>query len=294
MIFSQRVSKVFAAVLVVCAVQVLFFVNSYAGVFDRENISFCAGIDYTSQYFSRGILYENEGLLIQPYVQATTRLYEDCLGPVNSIDWTAGLWHSFNSNKTGADPASNIRSWYETDLYNWLSFQLWEKYTLATAWHVWWSPSNAFSRGQTWRVKLSYDDSGLLGPWALQPHLMYLKETENESDYGQGSGEYLEVGIAPGFTLIDRVINPVSISFPVTVGFGLDDYYQDASGDDEAFGYVNAGVVLSMPLEGVSEKYGSWSVHAGLDFLYLGQNAESLNDGDEFEILAKAGLSVSF
>jgi len=105
--------------------------------------------------------------------------------------------------------------------------------------------------------------------------------------------------VAPGFTLLDGHTYPVSVSFPVTLGLGLDDYYEaaDSAGQvtsDDTFGFVDAGVVAGVPLAAIPQEYGSWEATAGVHFLTLGGNLQSANAGDPFEVLGLFGISLSY
>ncbi len=40
--------------------------------------------------------------------------------------------------------------------------------------------------------------------------------------------------------------------------------------------------------------YGSWEVFARGDFLFLGDNLETANDGDSFEAIGTIGISLAY
>ena len=70
-------------------------------------------------------------------------------------------------------------------------------------------------------------------------------ELSGQADGGLGEGVYVELGVEPGLHLEGT---PVSLSFPLTVGLSLSDYYEEAPGNDDVFGYVDLGLVASVPL----------------------------------------------
>jgi hypothetical protein len=117
-------------------------------------------------------------------------------------------------------------------------------------------------------------------------------ETHN-SAFGPEEGIYLELGIAPTFMFFaDGTFKDLSIATPVTVGLSIDDYYETAT-DNDTFGFVSAGLVGSMPLP-VPADYGAWTLSAGVQVLFLGDNLEALNNGDDTEIIGTLSLGVSY
>ena len=84
----------------------------------------------------------------------------------------------------------------------------------------------------------------------------------------------------------------VALSMPITLGLGIDDYYETATDDDD-FGFLDIGIVGSMPLS-VPDSYGSWTLSAGVHFLMLGDNTEAANGGDEDEVIATIGISMGY
>ena len=77
------------------------------------------------------------------------------------------------------------------------------------------------------------------------------------------------------------------------VGLSLDDYYQDATGDDDAFGYASIGVRAETALP-APPGFGEWTVSAGLSALFLGDNLETVNNDDGVDLVASVGISLSF
>ncbi|MCG8512200.1 MAG: hypothetical protein MI741_23530, partial [Rhodospirillales bacterium] len=86
----------------------------------------------------------------------------------------------------------------------------------------------------------------------------------------------------------------IDVSFPVTVGLSGDDYYVDATGDDEFFGYVSFGPMIGVPLNFIPEEYGSWSASAGVLFYYLNDDAGLTDTGEDFEVVGIFGISMEY
>jgi hypothetical protein len=156
------------------------------------------------------------------------------------------------------------------------------------------SPSDAFETVQELGFLVAFDDSEYLKEWSLKPYALLSIETGADASDGADSdtGTYLELGIGPGFGF-DVGKTPVSIAFPVAVGFSLDNYYQDGSGDDEAFGFFQVGAKASFPLP-IPQRFGAWSMSAGVAGLFLGEHTEDYNAGDDAEIIGTVGVQVNF
>jgi hypothetical protein len=73
---------------------------------------------------------------------------------------------------------------------------------------------------------------------------------------GPERGEYLELGVAPGFPIVDSETMPMTLTFPVKLGLSLDDYYEISESNEDTFGYATTGAKLSFPLTFIPEDYG--------------------------------------
>jgi len=271
-------------------------------------ISFAAGTDVVTQYFFRGLAQENQDLIVQPYASLTFKFYEGD-GPVNNILVTVGTWNSLHQGPTGIDgsPAGSPEVWYESDFYTTVSTTLFDDWTASATYTAYMSPNSSYNTIQEIAVGLAYNDKELLGAFAVNPSILAAFEIDDQADAGNSlfalpnmsEGIYFQVGIKPGFTLIESKDYPVAVGFPIVVGLSLDDYYEDASGDDEAFGYVDAGIELSVPLAFIPSDYGAWTFTAGPHFIFLGENTQDYstpnpNNGDDFAIWGKFSISMSY
>lgn len=254
-------------------------------------VSLQLNFDYTTGYFYRGIVQEDSGLILQPAARLTINVLQE--GDFK-LDLIAGTWNSFHGQKTAAQTRSDFTEyWYESDLYAGLvvtkgKLSLTSTYTFLT------SPSDAYETVQELGFTLALDDSEWLGAFALKPYTSLVFETGADASDGADSdtGTYLELGIGPGFSF-ECGKTPVTVTFPVSVGLSLEDYYQDSSGNDDAFGFAQAGVKFSLPLP-VNNRYGAWTLNAGVAALFLGDHTQDLNDGDDTEIIGTIGLQWNF
>ena len=252
------------------------------------------GIDATTKYFYRGIQQENQGVILQPWVDFVIPL---SAGENRSWSLNLGIWNSLHDGPTGSDGAGNMH--YELDAYVGVGVDFAENWSGSVTYVALTSPNSAFSTVHELDFSVSFDDSGLFGGGSrgfsgVQPSVMLVWELDGQSDGGADEGIYLEVGIEPAFDLIDHEKHPVSISFPVVAGFSLSDYFEDAMGSDDFFGFVQGGVSLSTPLNGVPARVGSWTLSGGASILFMGDNLETINGGDSSEVILSLGLGIAF
>ena len=257
------------------------------------------GLDITTQYFFRGILQEDAGLIAQPWGELGISLYTGGEGDtINSVGATIGWWNSLHEEQTGTDD-DGPAIWYETDLYAGVSVDFYEKWLVGVAYTLYNSPNSAFDDVQELQINLGFDDSAcweaagvdIPGFSGFRPNVTVAFETKNAAD-GADEGIYIELALEPSFTpMPNSGLEKLTLSVPITLGFSADEYYQSPSnGDDETFGFLEVGVNLSWPLAD------NIDLSAGPYFLFLGSTAEDFNDGDDesFELIGKLGISISF
>lgn len=252
-------------------------------------ISVQLNVDFTNAYFYRGIRQQDKGLIVQPAARVSASLVDQ---PDFKLDGFVGAWNSFGPN-AGARSGSLVEDWYESDLYAGVTLAggplaLTTSYTFLT------SPSDAFQTVEELGFTLALDDSRWLKAWALKPYATLAIETGSNGSDGPDlrNGTYLELGIAPGFSF-DVGTTPITFTLPVSVGLSLSDYYQDADGRDDGFGFAQLGVKMSIPL-GEPGRLGAWALNAGVSALFLGDHAREFNRGDRTEVIGTVGLQWSF
>ncbi len=263
-------------------------------------VSLAGGVDFVSQYWFRGIAQENQGFIAQPYIEVGLNM-----APVG-MDWLdlyGGVWNSIHSNSFIADTTTppdgtnegDQTGFFETDWYVGASFALPAGFALDVAYVSLLGPAFGDIFAEEIDITLSFDDSGLWGEpmegWTgFAPYIMVVRETGGGSDaLGPGGelGTYLEFGVAPGFTILPSEDMPVDLTIPVTLGFSLDDYYEDGTGDDEAFGFVDFGAEVSTPLSFMPQEFGSWSAYAGVHAIVLGDSTQEISGPNQFGVIGE-------
>jgi hypothetical protein len=257
---------------------------------NTSRISLVLGNDFTTAYFFRGILQERNGLISQPYLEVGAKLYESEDGPISSFTLFGGTWASIHSEQTLAD-GNGPSSLYEQDWYAGIKFSTGPLETKA-AYYALTYPNGAFSTTQELDLTFSLNDSEWMGKFALYPSAMFAFETDLTA-FGPNRGTLLQLGIRPTMPLIEHETYPVSLAFPVNLGLGLDDYYETSSSDDDLFGFLQGGFVVSVPLGFVPEKYGAWSVGAGASIYTFGSNMEAANLDDDPWVVGTWSISMA-
>ncbi len=268
--------------------------------FNTGAFSFAAGLDITTHYFFRGINQEDSELIAQPWAEVSVGVYEGDTTIDNGV-LTLGIWNSMHSEQTAATPnGTGPDWWYESDLYIALNVDIGEKWGGSVIYTAYTSPNDAFGTIHEIALGLSFDDAqcwedaGISAPGfgGLQPYILVAFESDG-SAFGADEGIYLELGIEPTFTLCDSQDFPLTLHIPVTVGLSISDYY-DSGTDQDTFGFLDIGLIVTMPLQDVPADHGTWEVHAGLDFMWLGENVDVVNTGDNFDVVASLGISMEY
>lgn len=248
-------------------------------------------LDYTTGYYFRGFVQEDCGLILQPGLTLSYTISET---EDYSLGVYAGVWNSFHGQETGEDTESEWKeSWYEIDYFGGLTLGLGE-WEFGASYIVYTSPSDAWEHVEEVNLSAAFDDSEYLGAWTMRPRTLLAFETGSNFTDGADArpGTYLELGIAPG---PDAAFGEttVEIRFPVTVGFSLHEYYEDADGNDDTFGYAQFGAKAGIPLD-MPSGMGEWTLNVGASLLVLGRNMRDYNEGDGHEFIGTIGLAVEF
>ena len=248
-----------------------------------------AGVDVTTAYYFRGIIQENQGVIVQPYAQIGIDIAETDDVEVAGY---VGIWNSFHDEQTGSDGAGPD-IWYEADLYGGVGLGFGD-FGVDFIYTAYTSPNGAFNTVQEVGVAAAYAGEADFGDnlnFGFEVGGGVFFELDNTA-FGDDEGIYAEVGITPSFGIEVRD-QEVAIGIPVVLGFSIDDYYE--ADDDDELGFVSVGVTAGVPLAFIPERYGDWSVSGALTGLFLvGDNLEDANSGDEFELIGTVGVSMTY
>jgi hypothetical protein len=267
-----------------------------------DKISGLAGVTFASDYNSRGLLLENQGFIAQPYGELQLLILEGADGPVNNLSLFGGVWSSLHSEHTTASPDTTVPAWYEFDWYLGASAD-WGNFNTTLSYWEFISPNDSFATARNFELKVAYNDAEMwadssLTDFGIRPYGKIFVETAGKAGTGSDRGVYVELGVAPGWTVNGESDYPIALSFPIAVGLGFSDFYGDDTGDDETYGFTSVGVAASVPLKFMSD-YGAWTMTAGVYFYHFGPGVDWFNDatvgGDkEYDIVGSLGFSVAF
>lgn len=247
------------------------------------------GVNFVTKYFSRGINNGDQGVIAQPYADMYFKIYDGGdTGLINSVTINASIWSSIHTQVQG-DPSSTTKNWQEFDYTPGIAVTFLKDFTATASYLEFDYPSEVSNPQRSINLNLAYNDSGLLGVFALHPHIAILKELPGAAAGLEKNGWYFEPGIAPSFTLVKDGMFPVTLTIPVTAGFGHH-FYSD--GDD--FGYISAGGNLGVGLGFMPKCLGSWTMTVGATYYYLNDVLSTVNVNRQNDWVGSAGVGVAF
>ncbi len=290
---SSKLTRLFSTAAVVGAFAMPAVAQEGDGI-HIPGASASVSLDYVTQYFFRGFEQadSDQGVVLQPGAEFTIPVVED-------VTATVGTWGSIHTDTATTTSGSNPRSWYEQDIYAYLE-AVFGDVTASLGLTYYTYPSTTTNADITeLNVAFSYDDSELLGDFAFAPYVALAFELQNNSVGAAGDeNAYLELGGAFTIPTEGTVIEDWSWSVPFAFGLSIDNYYVDASGEDEFFGYFQVGLEGSIALAeliGYDEWFGAWDLTTGVYFLILNSDVALTDNADDtsdnFQVYALVGIS---
>lgn len=185
---------------------------------------------------------------------------------------TLGAWGDVNSK--GTSPIGGRIQ--EVDVWTGLSYT-YEKFTVGATYQAWMYGS---STEDILDIKFAYDT-------LLSPSLTIHNRLDAGAS-GGNTGTILALGLSHGLDA-----GPLSISFPFTLAYFLEDDFHPGS-TDSGFGFASIGVAATLPLTPyIGEAYGDWSLNSSLIYYFTDDDVVGNPDEDNF-LTAGIGLSVNF
>jgi hypothetical protein len=250
-----------------------------------------AGVDFTNAYIFRGIVQEDQGFIAQPWAELDYNLYESETGFLRGVTVGGGVWSSFHSEETLAQSSPTYL--YEVDWYPVVYLTFPAGLSLTTYYYFYDSPNDAFKTVQELNLKLGWDDSEVLGRFAVAPYINFAIETHRTS-FGPDEGVGMQIGLSPTLYTFEHDTYPVTFTFPIEAGFSIDDYYEDETGSENFFGYLTWGLKVSMPLAFVPKELGEWSVSLAGKGYYFSSDLAEVNDGDDLQGVVVGSIGIAF
>lgn len=221
-----------------------------------------------------------------PDLSLTFELLPREVGMLRDLTLTVG---SQNGLADQVQPTeSENQWWYESNNFAGLAARLDEDWLLGLTYTIYTSPNDVSPTFQ--EVALAGRYTGRLLGVALGPQLKVVVPVDRE-DAAFKTGVYTELSLAPSLRPFGNVM---TLSFPLTVGVGFDDYYGPGSGTS-AFGA--AGVTVSFPLRFMPPGYGGWAFSVGGEAVLRDDDIRRLSsfDGDDsFIFIGRAAITVTY
>jgi hypothetical protein len=257
---------------------------------EESRLHLAFGVDYTTAYYSRGYRFEDRGWIAQPFADLAFDVFR---AEETTISLTLGTWNSFHGESTDAKTTDSFRkTWYENDLYAGLGLTA-GAWSIESRYYVESSPSDAWETIEEVYLSVALDDSETMGAWSLKPTAaLYIESGSNAID-GKRNGVYLQLGVSPGVSLDVGSLKNVEVTFPVSVGMSLSNYYEGSNGTNDTLGYVSVGSRVSVPLN-LDKSSGAWTLSAGVQGLFLGDALSTFNNGEHTKVIGTFGISVEF
>ena len=280
---------------VVAAAMVSFAVPTPAMAQDDPNpgaLTFTGGLDVPTIYFFRGIRQEvDPKLTLWPYGDIGLALFSGD-GGLKSASVNFGVWNSLHTGTSGLDGSSE-KMHYEEDFYATLGLGFGGGVTLGTTFTAYTSPNSLFRTVKEISFKVS--KTHMLAPYGLIA--FELGGDDAAGADGGSPGTYVELGVAPSWAIAGGA---ATLAVPVKLGLNVTDYYHHPlTGEDHHLGFFDVGGLLTIPLKGVPSSFGAWNVHAGVDFLVLGDATKAFNvnkDGEinKNQVIGLFGIGVTY
>lgn len=181
----------------------------------------------------------------------------------------------------------DIDDWFESDNFVGLAARFGRNWHGSLTYTAYTSPNGASATAEELALAVRYvgDASGVL---------MFDPQVKLAVPVDGGDGAFLQLTAAPDLGSFSVARHDVSVSLPLTVEIGIDDYYGDGT---DTTGYVGASLSLSTPLN-LPDGYGDWTLGASLDGLYRSDELVAFDppgeDAGNFVALGTISVSLAF
>jgi hypothetical protein len=244
-------------------------------------VTLTTGIDFPSTYFFRGIRQEADPKLTTfAFGDVGIALFSNDSGQSVSVNF--GVWNSLHTGSSGSDTPDKS-SHYEEDFYAMLNVGVGSGITISPFYTAYTSPNGSFGTVRELAVKIAHASR-------FAPYAIFAFELSGQADGGTNEGTYMELGVAPSWPLGSR---GVTLGVPVKLGLSLSDYYE-SSGEDNKFGYIDGGLLVTIPFTTEATRFGTWNIHGGVNFLGFGDTTKAANNGDGGQVIGSIGIGMTY
>jgi hypothetical protein len=231
------------------------------------------------------LLYPSGSALMQVNVGLSLDIYKNPAGFVNSVSLYGGVWNEWWLD--ASLPGS--RSWQEMDFY--IGFTVgFAQHWKFSAEYVQFNFPNSIPTAMNAVFTLSYSDAHWGLPIPLNPYVSLFYNIDGGSTvvFGERDSTYrVTVGIVPTVALFKDAVVPLTLSFPTSVTFGPEEFWNRNDGTTNVCGatgtlscelsslaFYTTGIAAKWSLDKVIPKrLGSWYVKAAGHYYHIDNEA---------------------
>jgi hypothetical protein len=258
-------------------------------------LALTGGLDFTNAYVHRGYVQQQGSLVIQPFTTVAADWESPC-----GLSFTP-YFLAFNSIRTdgcqmaaGSMPTrmGTCMGAYQSE-YMFGAVTAYKGLTLDVSYNLYGNSCGVFIPTEEMGGKLSYDFGSVWNEpgatiWlGLKPYAALYFETVNVNS---SPGTYMEVGVEPAvrFPFFGR---KAAISLPYALGMSPSNYYLDAQGNNQFFGYWSFGAAFTVTLP---IHCGHWFATASVRYYSLEADSLRITAGKTDEVVGKIGVGFAF
>ena len=256
-------------------------------------LTFTGAFDVPTTYFFRGIRQEvDPKITFWPAGDIGLALMSGD-GGLKRAAINFGVWNSLHTGSSGTGTGCfACKLQYEERFYATLNLGFGRGVGIGTTFTAYTSPNATFTTVKEVSFKIS--KAHVLAPYGIVAFEIG-GDGSGQADNGANKGTFVELGVGPSWPLAG---GKARIAIPVKIGLSAKDYYE-LDGKDNKFGFLDAGALITIPLKGVSGRFGTWNIHGGADFLALGDMTKVANtnkDGNskKSQVIGLFGIGVGY
>ena len=269
---------------------VLFTLTGSAAA-QSKPVTFVGAVDFPTIYFFRGIRQEADPKFTTFLAgDLGISLLSDGSGGVRTAGINIGTWNALMTGSSGSDGPEDS-AFYESDIYAGVTLGFQNGVSLTPMFTAYTSPNDMFTTVKEISFKVAHGSK--YAPYGLVA-FEFGGSDSGQADgghFGDGKkGTYLELGIGPSWPVAG---GKATIGVPIKLALSLKDYYEHPiTGEDNKFGYIDGGVLITVPF---AEKF---NVHGGVNVLGFGDTTAFFNGDEEGDrsswVIASVGLGFTF
>lgn len=255
--------------------------------------------NFANEYVTpRGMLVRNKGLTVQPLFLTFTSLYKgDSF--ISEVTLVGGVWNDLGTSGVSVHGpyGSNPKTpWTEIDPIGGFSIGFAKNFKLDITYTAFAEQILDIGTSHHLETKLSYDDTSILGAFALHPSITLWQELDGKATDAAlpggviklppvnpsakhpapNSSHYFDLGIAPGYAFKD--FHGIKIEAPTRILMPDERFYGDFYAKSSTVAIFETGLKLSFPINFMPAGLGHWGGNVGFKYMnFIDNNLYNLN-----------------